>query len=137
MRGRDTTRRSRDFWMHNGLVNLAGEKMSKSTKLYFLIEDIAQGRRARGWSASTCRRTHYRSPIEFSLERLTEARTAYQRIRQPMDRFGAFEPDGAGAPRRRAMADAIREADTRVNEAMDDDVNTARAIGHLFDLGRE
>ncbi len=122
------------FWVHNGMVNLAGEKMSKSAKLYFLIEDIVEDfepELVRFYLSST----HYRSPIEFSLERLTEARTAYQRIRQPMDRFGAF--DDARANANGAMADAIREADTRVSESMDDDVNTAKAIGHLFDLARE
>ncbi len=123
------------FWVHNGMVNLAGEKMSKSAKLYFLIEDIVQDfepELVRFYLSST----HYRSPIEFSLERLTEARTAYARIRQPMERFGAFAPDGAAAPAG-AMADAVTEADTRFHEAMNDDANTARALGYLFDLARE
>ncbi len=144
------------FWVHNGMVNLAGEKMSKSTKLYFLIEDIAtdfEPELVRFYLSST----HYRSPIEFSLERLNEARIAYTRIRQPMDRFGAFDPlPGAGTPGARgasgtpgapvadgapvavgAMADAVNEADQRFHEAMNDDANTARAIGYLFDLARE
>ena len=54
------------------MVNLAGEKMSKSAKLYFLIEDIVadfEPELVRFYLSST----HYRSPIEFSLERLTEA----------------------------------------------------------------
>ncbi|MGH7725766.1 MAG: cysteine--tRNA ligase [Candidatus Eiseniibacteriota bacterium] len=125
------------FWVHNGMVNLAGEKMSKSAKLYFLIEDIAsdfEPELVRFYLSST----HYRSPIEFSLERLTEARTAYARIRQPMDRFGGFDPEPAGAaPASGAMADAIAEATQRFDEAMNDDVNTAKALGHLFDLARE
>jgi cysteinyl-tRNA synthetase len=125
------------FWAHNGMVNLAGEKMSKSAKLYFLIEDIVEDfepELVRFYLSST----HYRSPIEFSLDRLTEARTAYQRIRQPMDRFGAFENDGDGeSAASGAMKDALAEAEARVSEAMDDDVNTAKAIGHLFDLARE
>jgi cysteinyl-tRNA synthetase len=122
------------YWVHNGMVNLAGEKMSKSAKLYFLIEDIVQDfepELVRFYLSST----HYRSPIEFSLERLTEARTAYGRIRQPMDRFGGFD-EPAVAPAG-AMADAVREAEERFTEALNDDVNTARALGHLFDLARE
>ena len=116
------------------MVNLAGEKMSKSAKLYFLIEDIIadfEPELVRFYLSST----HYRSPIEFSLERLTEARTAYARIRQPMDRFGGYDPAPAAVTG--AMADAIAEAETRFTEAMNDDANTARAIGHLFDLARE
>ena len=122
------------FWTHNGMVNLAGEKMSKSSKLYFLIEDIIadfEPELVRFYLSST----HYRSPIEFSLERLTEARTAYARIRQPMDRFGGFDPAPGAATG--AMADAIAEAETSFTEAMNDDANTARAIGYLFDLARE
>jgi cysteinyl-tRNA synthetase len=123
------------YWVHNGMVNLSGEKMSKSTKLYFLIADIVADfdpELVRFYLSST----HYRSPIEFSLERLTEARTAYARIRQPMDRFGAFDPAPAKAASG-AIAAAITEADTRFHEAMNDDANTARAIGYLFDLARE
>ncbi len=124
------------FWVHNGMVNLSGEKMSKSAKLYFLIEDIVKDfepELVRFYLSST----HYRSPIEFSLERLNEAKTAYARIRQPMDRFGAFDDTSAPPAAAGAMADAVAEADTRFHEAMTDDVNTARAIGYLFDLARE
>ena len=128
------------FWVHNGMVNLAGEKMSKSAKVYFLIEDIVQDfepELVRFYLSST----HYRSPIEFSLERLEEARVAWQRLRQPMERYGAFaDPgagDGAGPAAEGAMKDAIAEADTRFTEAMNDDANTARAMGYLFDLARE
>ena len=124
------------YWTHNGMVNLAGEKMSKSSKVYFLIEDIAadfEPELVRFYLAST----HYRSPIEFSLERLNESRIAWQRIRQPMERFGGFDPEPAPALGGGAMADAIAEAETRFSEAMNDDVNTARALGYLFDLARE
>jgi len=128
------------YWVHNGMVNLSGEKMSKSAKLYFLIEDIVtdfEPELVRFYLSST----HYRSPIEFSLERLTEARTAFARIRQPMERFGGFadpaEDGGSTAAATGAMADAVAEADARFHEAMNDDANTARAIGHLFDLARE
>jgi cysteinyl-tRNA synthetase len=123
------------FWCHNGMVNLQGEKMSKSTKLYFLIEDIAKDfepELVRFYLSST----HYRSPIEFGVDRLSEARTAWQRIRQPMERFGGFDEAPAEAPSA-AMQSAIDEAETRFTEAMNDDANTARAIGYLFDLARE
>jgi cysteinyl-tRNA synthetase len=124
-----------NYWTHNGMVNLAGEKMSKSAKLYFLIEDIAKDfepELVRFYLSST----HYRSPIEFGVERLAEARTAWQRIRQPMERFGGFD-EAPAAPANGAMQTAIDEAETRFTEAMNDDANTARAIGYLFDLARE
>jgi len=127
-----------NFWVHNGIVNLAGEKMSKSAKLYFLIEDIVadfEPELVRFYLSTT----HYRSPIEFSLERLTEARAAYAKLRQPMERYGAFADasDGRAAEPSGAMKSAVDEADARFHEAMNDDANSARALGHLFDLARE
>ena len=80
--------------------------------------------------------THYRSPIEFSLERLQEAGVAYQRLRTPLERAGAWTaPDGAdsgrGARRRRSprrTGSSTRRWTT---------TSTRRqALGHLFDLAR-
>ncbi|MCU0622160.1 MAG: cysteine--tRNA ligase, partial [Gemmatimonadales bacterium] len=67
-----------NFWTENGMVNLGGEKMSKSTGNLFFVEDIAKNADpevVRFYLLST----HYRSPIEFTLERLGEAATAYAR----------------------------------------------------------
>src|SRR5215831_6140458 len=134
-----------NFWTENGMVNLAGEKMSKSTGRLFFIEDIAaqvDPEVVRFYLLST----HYRSPIEFSLERLKEAGVAYQRLRSPLERanawVGASEPPmgrGAIAAGSRVggwLGEAVTDADRLFHEAMDDDFNTARAIGHLFDLSR-
>src|SRR5512134_2437196 len=83
-----------NFWTENGLVNLSGAKMSKSVGNFFFIEDIAahvDPETTRFYLLST----HYRSPIEFSLERLNEAGVAYQRLRTPLERAGAWTaPDG-------------------------------------------
>ena len=124
-----------NFWTENGMVNLTGEKMSKSTGNLFFIEDIAASADpevVRFYLLST----HYRSPIEFSHERLDEARVAYQRLRTPLERADAWKlPDGPapGGELGRAAADA----DRLFHEAMDDDFNTAKALGHLFDFARD
>jgi len=123
-----------NFWTENGLVNLSGAKMSKSEGNFFFIEDIASKadpETTRFYLLST----HYRSPIEFSLERLAEAGVAYQRLRTPLERANAWTaPDGPapGGELGRAVADA----DRLFHEAMQDDFNTAQALGHLFDLAR-
>src|SRR5438094_2751808 len=68
-----------NYWCENGLVNLSGEKMSKSTGHFFFIEDIVtrtDPEVVRYYLLST----HYRSPIEFSEERLAEAGIAHQRL---------------------------------------------------------
>ena len=68
------------YWMHNGLLNLRGEKMSKSTGHFFAIEDINReftGEVIRFYLLST----HFRSGTEFSRERLREAEAGLERIR--------------------------------------------------------
>ena len=118
------------------MVNLGGAKMSKSDGNFFFIEDIADQvspEVTRFYLLST----HYRSPIEFSLERLKEAGVAYQRLRGPLERADVWSignqrlPEPGGA-----LGEAVRDADRLFHEAMDDDFNTAQALGHLFDLAR-
>jgi cysteinyl-tRNA synthetase len=124
-----------NFWTENGMVNLGGEKMSKSTGKLFFIEDIAaqfDPEVVRYYLLST----HYRSPIDFSHERLAEAGIAYQRLRQPLERASAWDAGDAPVPPG-PLADAVAEADRLFHESMDDDFNSAKAIGHLFDLARE
>ena len=83
--------------------------------------------------------THYRSQLEFSSERLDESRTAYERLRAARDRWRADRPaSGAGAPEadRLAIAAAVADARARFVADMDDDFNSAGALGALFDLTR-
>ena len=123
-----------NFWTENGLVNLAGTKMSKSLGNFFFIEDIADRvdpEVTRFYLLST----HYRSPIEFGLDRLKEAGVAYQRLRTPLERANSWAVPTGPAPGG-ALGEAVAEADRLFHEAMDDDFNTAGALGHLFDLAR-
>ena len=124
-----------NFWTENGMVNLSGEKMSKSTGNLFFIEDIAAAADpevVRFYLLST----HYRSPIEFSHERLAEAGVAYQRLRTPLERANVWSnPDGS--PPGGELGRAAAEADRLFHEAMDDDFNSAKALGHLFDFARD
>ncbi len=124
-----------DHWVHHGLVNLAGEKMSKSTGHFRTMEEIS-----RRFPSEVVRfyllSTHYRSEIEFSDERLAEAATAIERFE---NLFRALErtvgpereDDGSGRP-----SEGVVEMRRRYIEAMDDDLNTAQAIGHLFEIVR-
>ncbi len=123
-----------NYWVHNGWVTLGGEKMSKSTKLFRSIEEIAAGfnmEAIRFYLMST----HYRSPIEFSEERLNEASVAYERLRRAVDDTEA-RPDGPGDTGDDALDAAADKARAEFETGMDDDFNTARAAGVLFDLSR-
>ena len=128
-----------DFWVENGMVNLGGEKMSKSTKHFFLIEDVL-----REFEPDVVRfylqSTHYRSPIEWNEERLREAGTAYARLRDAMAKSARFDGDSAAAGGDAARSSLHAEAAAlaaKFEEAMDDDFNAARAQGHLFELAKE
>jgi cysteinyl-tRNA synthetase len=124
-----------NFWTENGMVNLGGEKMSKSTGKLFFIEDIA-GRFDPEVVRYYLMSTHYRSPIEFSEERLAEAAIAVQRLRTPLERADAWgEP--AGTPAGGELGARVAEAERLFHEAMQDDFNSAKALGHLFDLARD
>ncbi|HYJ32221.1 MAG TPA: cysteine--tRNA ligase [Candidatus Binatia bacterium] len=126
------------YWIENGLVNLDGAKMSKSTKHFFSIEDVVarvEPEVVRFYLQST----HYRSPIEWNEERLEEAGIAYARLREALARA---ERGGAAAPVQGQDLDATRllqeisELRRQFGEAMDDDFNTARAQGHLFEIAK-
>ncbi len=120
------------FWTENGMVNLSGEKMSKSTGNLFFIEDIAarfDPEVVRYYLLST----HYRSPIEFSEERLAEAAKPYRYLRQTLERAEAWA-SADGVPAGGALGEAVTEATRAFEEAMDDDFNSADAIGQLNKL---
>jgi cysteinyl-tRNA synthetase len=115
-------------------VNLGGSKMSKSVGNFFFIEDIAarvDPEVTRFYLLST----HYRSPIEFSFERLNEAGVAYARLRLPLERANVWAPASSTRPGG-ALGEACAEAERKFHEEMLDDFNTAAALGHLFDLAR-
>ena len=123
-----------NYWCENGLVNLSGAKMSKSVGNFFFIEDIAakvDPEITRFYLLST----HYSSPIEFSLERLAEAGVAYARLRGPLERTMAWSAP-EGAPPGGELGEAVATAERLFHEAMEDDFNSAAALGHLFDLAR-
>jgi cysteinyl-tRNA synthetase len=112
------------YWLHNGMVNLAGEKMSKSTgRLIDLTEAIDR------FGGMTLRlfflRAHYRSPLEFSEELLAAAAVAYQRLFRFMHRVPVTDnPSDAQLMR-------------RFEEAMDNDFSTPEALAVLFDAVTE
>jgi cysteinyl-tRNA synthetase len=124
-----------NHWVHHGLVNLVGEKMSKSTGHFKTMGEIAAC-----FAPDVVRfyllSTHYRTEIEFSEERLSEAGTAIERFEnlfRTLARVVGPEGEGETGP---APSPAVAEARGRFLDAMDDDLNTAQAIGVLFDIVR-
>ncbi len=116
------------YWVHNGMVNIGQEKMSKSLRNFMTVQEAAArvgGEAVRLFVIGT----HYRSPLDFSPERLDESARALTRLYETLARAD----DAVRAP-----ADAPPDAEV-MNEfraAMDDDMNTARAVGVAFETVR-
>jgi cysteinyl-tRNA synthetase len=131
------------YWMHNGFITIAKEKMSKSLGNFFTIREILDK-----YDPEVVRlfilSSHYRSPIEFSHEQLRDAEASldrYYTTRARTDDFlsGAVSeaskpPKNASSEGLQAVLEAFRE---KFEEAMDDDFNTALALGHIFEFIRE
>ncbi|MDR0275665.1 MAG: cysteine--tRNA ligase [Burkholderiaceae bacterium] len=111
-------------WMHNGFVNIDGEKMSKSLDNFFTIRDVLQV-----FDAETVRffllRTHYRSPLNYSDVHLQDARAALKRLYTALE---SVPPQGA------APVDWAHPVAARFAAALDEDFGTPEAVAVLFDL---
>ncbi|MDR2934546.1 MAG: cysteine--tRNA ligase, partial [Candidatus Adiutrix sp.] len=119
------------FWTHNGFVRLNNEKMSKSLGNFFTVRDVLKkfdGETLRFLLVSK----HYRGPLDFSDEALDEAEKALERVYRAR---AAAEEFMAGRPPVSEQA-AARAFQGKFQEAMDDDLNTAKALGVVFDLVR-
>ncbi len=122
------------YWLHNGFVNVNNEKMSKSLGNFFTLRDVlaqVKPEVLRFFLASS----HYRSPIDYSDQSLTEARAGLDRLYRVKEKAEACRAAGASPSPIPPGEDAgpLLSAPARFGEAMDDDFNTAAALGHLFD----
>jgi cysteinyl-tRNA synthetase len=134
-----------NYWLHNGFVNINAEKMSKSLGNFFTIRDILNQ-----YDAEVVRlfllSTHYRSPIDFSDANLKDARAGLDRfytMKEGILKFLAGKKAPAVKPAEvveagdRGLYEKIQDLPKAFEEAMDDDFNTAYAIGLLYDLVRD
>jgi cysteinyl-tRNA synthetase len=123
-------------WAHNGFVNLASEKMSKSLGNTLWIKDMVQRHDPEALRLYFLG-THYRHPLEFADERVSESAKALGRLQalvEEAERIG-----GKGTPKPGpdgGVFDEVAAHRERFEAAMDDDFNTPQALGVLFDLAR-
>ncbi len=122
------------YWMHNGFVNVNHEKMSKSLGNFFTIRDVLAK-----FDAEAVRffllSTHYRSPIDFTDQILAEATRSLDRLYRLLEETDRLAAAGGGAPDAEAAA-AVEALPAAFREAMDDDFNTAGALGEVFKAAR-
>ena len=137
------------YWLHGGMLQTGGEKMSKSLGNFLLLHDLLKH-----YEVPVIRllmlQTHYRSPIEFSDERLHDAQTTLERIQEFIDRSTwVLQTVDVGRGKRNqvqialpsegatALQSAFARARGTFTAEMDDDFNTAGALASLFELIRQ
>jgi cysteinyl-tRNA synthetase len=117
------------IWMHWGAVRMAGDKMSKSTGNVLAVREVIEA-----YSAGAVRLfllgADYRSPIEYSENRMRDAQSAYERITTAL---GRARRSAGSIPGVRSSEEYV----TRFAEAMNGDFNTAAAIGVVQEAVRE
>lgn len=126
------------YWMHNGYINIKGEKMSKSKGNFFLLREVLakyDGNVLRFFILSS----HYRKPVEFSEEELVMAESGYERIQNALNRLKEIEKNIQNnssdiIEAEKEFASKYNDSKKKFEEAMDEDFNTAMAIGSVFEL---
>ena len=119
--GRPLTR----YWIHNGFLNVNQQKMSKSARNFFTIQEILEHH-----GASALRyyflASHYRSPVDFSAQGLEEAEKSIERIYETIERLDRSVPPTKDVKPESKVLDAFRQE-------MDDDFNTPKALALIFE----
>jgi cysteinyl-tRNA synthetase len=130
------------YWIHNGFVTIQGEKMSKSLGNFLTIQELLGRCHPEALRLFLLSR-HYRSPLDYSDQALAEAQSHLQRLYRlllDLEDPGARPQQGGSEPfspektgELSALIDAFQQ---RFEEALDDDFNTAQALGHFHELAR-
>lgn len=123
-----------NYWIHGGMLQINSEKMSKSLGNFLLLRDVLKTTDARVLRMLMLQ-THYRSPLDFSDERLQESKSALTRLMNFVNNTEWIcskptkEPSTVDLDAYRKAIETMRES---FIEAMDDDFNTAGALGAIF-----
>jgi len=118
-----------NYWMHNGFLNVEGEKMSKSLKNFFNARDILEHHSPEAIRFFFLSK-HYRSPIDFNREIIEESERAVENFYSSLKSIGFVENSIV-------EDNSLSQAEQDFIAAMDDDINSAKAIAVLFDLNRQ
>ena len=120
------------YWVHNGMVNMGREKMSKSLGNTLTIRDLVT-RHDPAALRLFLLGTHYRSPLEWAEERVIDSARALERLWRPIDEA---EKRGLMSGVAGPLPDSLAGFRQAFVEAMDDDFNTPEALAALHELSR-
>ena len=128
-----------NYWMHNGFINVDNQKMSKSLNNFFTVRDIAKEydlEAVRLFMLSA----HYRSPINFSRDQIDSANASLNRLYTARNSLMFQLENGEDRPlndKEKEFTERLRGYEKRFDDAMDDDMNTADALGAVFELVKD
>ena len=129
-----------NYWLHNGFIQINGDKMSKSLGNFFLLREILEkfsGNVVRLFILST----HYRKPINFSFENMADTKKSLQNIVKSMNKFEGivekYKNEKTVEIKNLDFSQKIDEFDKKFEDAMDEDMNTPQALATIFDQIRE
>ncbi|MFW5836990.1 MAG: cysteine--tRNA ligase [Desulfovibrionaceae bacterium] len=125
------------FWVHNGFVQINSEKMSKSLGNFFTIRDILES-----FLPETLRyfllSMHYRSPLDFTFDSMEEAEKAQRRVYFPLAHIQEelLRTKRSQGPLPEELAQELGASELAFHAALEDDLNTAAALGQVFNVVR-
>ena len=138
-----------NYWLHNGFIQVNGDKMSKSLGNFFLLREIL-GKFPGNVVRLFILGTHYRKPINFSMDNMEDSRKTLKNIVTSMNNFseiiekfsgkGSHEgevSDNTGNNSINEFKEKVNQLDKKFMEAMDEDMNTPQALAVMFDQIKE
>lgn len=124
------------YWMHNAFLNIDNKKMSKSLGNFFTVRDISE-KYDLGVLRFFMLSAHYRSPLNFSADLMEAAKNGLERMKTCESKLQDSIEKAVEAPQNeeeKQMLTELNGFETRFDEAMEDDFNTADAISVIFEL---
>ena len=126
------------YWMHNAFLNIDNRKMSKSLGNFFTVREISEK-----YDLQVLRMfmlsAHYRSPLNFSAELMEASKNSLERIVNAVSNLKHLAEAGAEGemtPEEQKLLEELASYETKFDEAMDDDFNTADALAAIFEMVR-
>ena len=125
-----------NYWLHNGMITVDGTKMSKSLGNFFTVREVANV-----FDLEVLRffllSAHYRSPINYSYDAMEQTKAGLDRLYGVRDHMEQLLKGDMEAGSDADFDAAVEKEREEFMDAMDDDLNTARATGALFTLARD
>ncbi|MEX1063833.1 MAG: cysteine--tRNA ligase [Candidatus Paceibacterota bacterium] len=124
-----------EYWLHSGLLTVNGQKMSKSLDNFVTIREILKDYQPEALRMMVLM-AHYRTPLDYSEDSIKHAEAAVNRIAEFMQRLKSAQ---SSLPKKTNLEieELIEQIRKDFEKEMDDDFNTAKAIGHIFELIRK